>query len=253
MEESGMATKKKPEPKKKTTALVKKEKSAVVPAKQIDESIISSIVLRGDISGLSEGQKTKYNIELCKSLGLNPYTQPFQILKLQGKEVLYATKTATEQLRKVYGVSVTSLDRTISNDICIVTANVSDAQGRSDASTGAVNVAGLKGDMLANAIMKAETKAKRRATLSICGLGFLDETEIETIPGAHKTVVTEHKEESAEPMTIETACAEMRKADNMRDLISAAQRIKNAADWNNDDQAELLRVYKDVEKELLNY
>jgi hypothetical protein len=30
--------------------------------------------------------------------------------------------------------------------------------------------------------MKGETKAKRRATLSICGLGFLDETEIETIP-----------------------------------------------------------------------
>ena len=35
---------------------------------------------------------------------------------------------------------------------------------------------------LANAIMKTETKAKRRATLSICGLGFLDESEIETIP-----------------------------------------------------------------------
>jgi hypothetical protein len=30
--------------------------------------------------------------------------------------------------------------------------------------------------------MKAETKAKRRATLSVCGLGFLDETEIEDIP-----------------------------------------------------------------------
>ena len=32
--------------------------------------------------------------------------------------------------------------------------------------------------------MKAETKAKRRVTLSICGLGMLDETEVETIPGA---------------------------------------------------------------------
>jgi hypothetical protein len=29
--------------------------------------------------------------------------------------------------------------------------------------------------------MKAETKAKRRVTLSICGLGFLDETEVETL------------------------------------------------------------------------
>jgi hypothetical protein len=30
--------------------------------------------------------------------------------------------------------------------------------------------------------MKAETKAKRRVTLSLAGLGWLDETELETIP-----------------------------------------------------------------------
>lgn len=48
--------------------------------------------------------------------------------------------------------------------------------------TGAVAIASLKGDGLANALMKAETKAKRRLTLSMCGLGMLDETELETIP-----------------------------------------------------------------------
>jgi hypothetical protein len=32
--------------------------------------------------------------------------------------------------------------------------------------------------------MKAETKAKRRVTLSICGLGFLDESELESVRGA---------------------------------------------------------------------
>jgi hypothetical protein len=42
----------------------------------------------------------------------------------------------------------------------------------------------LKGDALANALMKSETKAKRRVTLSIAGLGWLDETELETIPVA---------------------------------------------------------------------
>ena len=31
--------------------------------------------------------------------------------------------------------------------------------------------------------MKCETKAKRRVTLSICGLGMLDETEVETSTG----------------------------------------------------------------------
>jgi hypothetical protein len=39
------------------------------------------------------------------------------------------------------------------------------------------------GDVLANALMKAETKAKRRVTLSLAGLGWLDETELDTIPG----------------------------------------------------------------------
>ena len=41
----------------------------------------------------------------------------------------------------------------------------------------------LKGDALANALMKCETKAKRRVTLSIAGLGWLDEIELATIPG----------------------------------------------------------------------
>jgi hypothetical protein len=68
------------------------------------------------------------------------------------------------------------------SDIYVVTARAKDRQGREDESTGAVTVGNLRGDALANALMKAETKAKRRVTLSIAGLGWLDETELETIP-----------------------------------------------------------------------
>jgi hypothetical protein len=53
--------------------------------------------------------------------------------------------------------------------------------GRCDESTGAVSVSGLKGEALANAYMKAETKAKRRVTLSILGLNMLDESEVESM------------------------------------------------------------------------
>jgi hypothetical protein len=56
--------------------------------------------------------------------------------------------------------------------------------GRTDVSTGAVSIANVNGEARANAMMKAETKAKRRVTLSICGLGMLDETEVESIPEA---------------------------------------------------------------------
>jgi hypothetical protein len=54
--------------------------------------------------------------------------------------------------------------------------------GRTDESLGAVSLVGLEGEALANSLMKAETKAKRRVALSICGLGMLDETEVEAIP-----------------------------------------------------------------------
>jgi hypothetical protein len=37
--------------------------------------------------------------------------------------------------------------------------------------------------------MKAVTKGKRRLTLSLCGLGWLDETEVQTIPDARPVAV----------------------------------------------------------------
>ena len=37
--------------------------------------------------------------------------------------------------------------------------------------------------------MKAETKSKRRVTLRLCGLGMLDESEVETIPNAQRVPV----------------------------------------------------------------
>jgi hypothetical protein len=44
------------------------------------------------------------------------------------------------------------------NDICIVTARAKDRTGREDESTGAVPLGNLRGDALANALMKCETE-----------------------------------------------------------------------------------------------
>ena len=164
-----------------------------------DDNIIASIVLRGDISGLNETDKVQYYNRFCESLGLNPLTRPFQYLRLNGKEVLYATKDATEQLRKINGVSVLDIDTKIIEGVYIVKARGQDASGRTDTATGAVDINGMKGDKLANAIMKAETKAKRRLTLSICGLGILDETELETIPASAMQTVAEVQVDRALP------------------------------------------------------
>ena len=158
--------------------------SEIAAIDEVGKEIIANIVLKGDLSGLAPEQKTIYYNMFCESLGLNPVTRPFQIINLSGKEILYATKDATEQLRQLKGVSVVDMQKEIINNIYTVTVKAQDKEGRYDIATGAVNIKNFAGDALANAIMKAETKAKRRVTLSICGLGMLDESEIETIPGA---------------------------------------------------------------------
>ncbi len=119
-------------------------------------------------------------------MGLDPFTKPFDILRLNGKEVLYCTRSGTQQLNKLHKVShlITSRDTNAEAGVYIVTSKASLPDGRCTESIGAVNIAGLKGEAYANAIMKAETKAKRRATLDLLGLGVLDESEAESIPNA---------------------------------------------------------------------
>lgn len=148
----------------------------------ISVDLQEKVFIGGDLSKLKPEERLQYYAKLCESLNLNPLTRPFEYITFQGKMTLYARKDATEQLRKTNKISIDKMESKILNDIYTVQIEGSDATGRKDVSTGAVNIAGLKGDALANAYMKAETKAKRRFTLSISGLGLLDETELETIP-----------------------------------------------------------------------
>jgi len=91
-------------------------------------------------------------------------------------------------LRKIHDISVIEEKREITETYVIYDVTVKDSTGRTDTGTGVVsllkydrnhNYVRMSGVELADAIMKAQTKAKRRATLSIAGLGMLDETEIE--------------------------------------------------------------------------
>jgi hypothetical protein len=139
----------------------------------------------GDLSKLTTDERVHYYNRTCESLGLNPLTKPFSYLNLNGKLVLYALRDCTEQLRKIHRVSITIVSRDmLADDIYVVTARATLPDGRTDESTGVVSLAGLKGENRSNALMKAETKSKRRVTLSICGLGILDESEVSSIPNA---------------------------------------------------------------------
>jgi hypothetical protein len=97
---------------------------------------------------------------------------------------------------------ITSRDTNAEAGVYIVTSKASLPDGRCTESIGAVNIAGLKGEAYANAIMKAETKAKRRATLDLLGLGVLDESEAESIPNA-STVALQTMVEALPQMEVE--------------------------------------------------
>jgi hypothetical protein len=141
--------------------------------------VIEKVITSGDLSRMQPAERVAFYWRTCESLGLNPLTRPFEYLSLNGKLILYARKDATEQLRRLNGVSVSGLEHQRTDDLEIVTAHGIAANGREDSAIGAVSIKGLSGEALANAIMKAETKAKRRLTLSLVGLGFLDESEAE--------------------------------------------------------------------------
>lgn len=152
-------------------------------------SKLEQVIIQGNLAELTPAQRVTYYTSLCEAVGLNPLTKPFEYLTLNGKLILYAGKSCTEQVRLIRGISVDRLDRETQGDLAIVTAYGRDRSGRADSAMGAVAVKGLQGEALANAWMKAETKAKRRLTLSLGGLGMLDEVELDAVPGAWRTEV----------------------------------------------------------------
>ena len=148
------------------------------------QAIIEQVLVMGDLARLTPDQRNAYYKAVCDSLGLNPLTRPFEFIVLNGKLTMYARKDATDQLRKLHGVSIRIVGRDVMDDLMVVTAEATDKTGRTDSSIGAVSIAGLRGEAKANALMKAETKARRRVTLALCGLGILDESEVDGIPNA---------------------------------------------------------------------
>ena len=161
-------------------------------------TLLEQVVVNGDLAKLTAQQRLDYYRQVCQSMGLNPLSKPFDYINLNGKLTLYAKKDATDQLRKINGVSIDDVKTDDEGDWFVVTVKGSDKTGRRDVEIGAVAKNDMRGNY-GNALMKAVTKAKRRLTLSLCGLGWLDETEVETIPDAQTVVVDQNTGEIIEP------------------------------------------------------
>ena len=180
--------------------------------------IIETVMMKGDLAKLTPEERTKYVLAVCQSTRLNPMTRPFEYVMLDGRLVLYARKDAAEQLRKINKVSIRILSRELVDDVYTVHVHATDLDGREDEDIGSLvmvypakyknregnyvphPMAGkpLRGTERANAQMKAVTKAKRRVTLSISGLGLPDESEVEDMLAAAEPVAKE-KAPSVQP------------------------------------------------------
>ncbi len=195
------------------------ERESALIARQDGAQLLEQVVVQGDLSKLTPEQRVMYYRNVCESLGLNPYTKPFDYIVLNGRLTLYAKRDCTDQLRRLHKISIDITSREKIDDLYIVTARASMPDGRTDESVGTVSLAGLKGDAVANGVMKAETKAKRRVTLSIVGLGWLDESEVSSIGDAQPAGVDLETGEIAQPV-------ERSRVSSPSEQITDAQRRK---------------------------
>lgn len=159
---------------------------AMLPDAERAGRIMEAVIAAGDLAELTGQQRARYYVALCQSLGLNPMTQPFTYLKIQGKTILYANKGCTDQLGRAHRIDVATVSRERFEDLWIVTVRARTPDGRAREEIGAVPIKGKTGEDLANALMKASTKATRRAILGLVGLGWLDRE-----PGEGEPVVAD--------------------------------------------------------------
>ena len=104
--------------------------------------LMEQVVMSGDLAQLSAQERLGYYRTVCESLGLNPYTKPFQYIRLNGKLTLYASKDCTEQLGQIHNVSYHLSEGQVIDDIYIIKAEAQ-KEFRVASATGAVSISGL--------------------------------------------------------------------------------------------------------------
>lgn len=151
-------------------------------------SAVEKAVLKNDLQALTEIERIQYYLFACRQLNLNPATRPFDYLVQDGKMSLYLNATGVAQLRAAYGISTKIKERAKDDEFIYCTAIAFDNSGRQEESTAVLSLNDkygkpITGQSKANLIMKAETKAKRRATLALRGIPWGDTGEVVSSAG----------------------------------------------------------------------
>ena len=167
-----------------------KEMTKAAGDPSLDEKV-TEVLFYGNLAKLTEAERNSYLMRFCKELGLNPFARPFDIIPLNGKLTVYANKGCAAQLQDARKISVNleyegpfKAGDKVDQDVYVVKVKTLDPSGRTGYNIGSVPIKSLVGEALSNAIMKCHTKAIRRAVLNHAGLGFPDESELDSIAGA---------------------------------------------------------------------
>lgn len=142
---------------------------------QLSDAEISAL-FSGNIGALSPLAQDALIDYRCRQLQLDPLTNPLIRVAVKGsnKIILYARKEAAEQLRVAHGVTVTLISEQLTPDFYKVVLNFKHKDGREEPNAGVEALGAAKGEGLANAMLKAWSKALRRGTLAITGAGVSD-------------------------------------------------------------------------------
>lgn len=174
-----------------------------LPANTADEGrvnkILTQLILKGDLSILTDEEKMLYAKQVADAAGVSLLMRPFDFIeaKIAGKSTvkLYANKNCAEQIRQKYNVNISIDDPKKLDDMLIIrgraTMLMPDGSTRFEEDIVPIEIEKIpygksefmpiKGVELANAVMKATTKLKRRLTFSIIGLGIMGIDDLEDI------------------------------------------------------------------------
>ena len=129
--------------------------------------------MSGDVRALGPADRVALLRQLVEEAQLAWGASPPVILvSADGKLVPYITKAGADQLAKVQGVSIVSLDLVEIDNVVDVTCTAVDMAGRRNTDVGSCGFDVDNGTSRARARMVAATRARRRTILGLLGSGF---------------------------------------------------------------------------------
>lgn len=160
--------------------------TAVAVREQAGIEALSHVLGSGNLAALSNEERVGHYLRLCRSLGLNPLSRPFDWIEFDGKLALYPNQSCAAQLRRQHQIRIEVTRREPVGEMFVVEVKGVTPDGREDFASKYVPLLDFRGNRLAgqhyaNALMKAETGAKRRLTFSMVGLAVPPDPEEATV------------------------------------------------------------------------